>query len=64
MWDFQKFSDILSIEFQLIKHRNGLEATIAEPAKIGGGRADRLSTTSQSSILGGKTNFQITVSWV
>lgn len=57
----KRLSIVYDTEDNLIKHRNGLEATIAEPAKIGGGRADRLSTTSQSSILGGKTNFQITM---
>ncbi|EFP01459.1 CRE-ACIN-1 protein [Caenorhabditis remanei] len=56
----KKLAIVFDTEDNMIKYKEGRESTIIEPATIGG-RADRLSTTSQTSMLGGKASLQITL---
>lgn len=56
----KKLAIVFESEENMTKYKEGRESTIVEAAKIGG-RSDRVSSTSQASLVGGKASLQITL---
>ncbi|CAP31134.2 Protein CBR-ACIN-1 [Caenorhabditis briggsae] len=56
----KKLAIVFESEENMTKYKEGKESSIVEAGKIGG-RGDRMSTSSQISLLGGKASLQTTI---